>query len=253
MKTSKYLVFPVAIASLISAHAQEIKPDPRTSELPSSLEVLSKVADRYQNLNSYRDEGVSITKYERTALAQPTERHFTTVYSRSGQFRFEFFEVGAISGLSRYVVWKNGNEVKSWWALKPEVKRYDNLDSAISGAIGVSGGTAYTIPSLLVKEAAWMGSTWISMPGSYRIGDGVERDIPCFRVQRLTSTPAMVFPGIETPASKGKVTYWISKGQFLLLRVDSETEFGSFLANQTVQYSPIINSEIQDTAFEFGH
>jgi len=253
LKTVTSLALPCIISLSISAHAQEIKPDPQISESPSSVEVLSKVADRYRDLNSYQDEGVSFTKYDRTVAVHTTERHFTTVYSRSGQFRFEFSEAGSVGGLIRYVVWKKGDQVKSWWTIKPEVQRHDSLDSAISGATGVSGGTAYTIPSILINEAAWKGSTWTSSANTYRISDGVERDIPCFRIQRLTSTQAKEFRGIETPASKGKVTYWVSKDQYLLLRVESETDFGSFLAKQTVHYSPDINSNIQDSAFEFGH
>ena len=93
----------------------------------------------------------------------------------------------------------------------------------------------------------------MSSAGSYRIGDGVERGIACFRIQRLTSTQAKTHGGIETPASKGKETYWVSKDAFLLLRIDSETNFGSFLTTGSVQYFPAINSPIPETAFEFGH
>jgi hypothetical protein len=253
MKISEALLFPFGMSLCISVYAHEIKSDVQISELPSSLEVLSKVADKYRNLTSYQDEGIALTKFERTMAEHTTERHFTTAYSRSGQFRFEFSESGSVGGQTRYVVWKKGEDVKSWWTIEPVVKRHESLGSAISGATGVSGGTAYTIPSILMKEAAWKGSTWISPAKTYRINDGAERDIACFRTQRLTSTEAKVYRGIESPATKGKVTYWVSKDQFLLLRVDRETDFGSFLTKETVQYFPTINSPIQDAAFEFGH
>jgi hypothetical protein len=247
------LLVPLGMALLLSCSAQEILPDEATSESPSSMEVLSKVGEVYRNLTAYRDEGTAVTKFERTVAAHATERHFTTAYLSPGQFRFEFTEARVAQGSSQYVVWKNGEEVKSWWTLRPEVKRHENLDSAIAGATGVSGGTAYTIPSILIKEAAWKGGTWISSAGSYRIDDGVERGVTCFRIQRLTSTQAVKHGGMETPATKGKETYWISKDAFLLLRIDSETDFGSFLARGTVQYFPTINSPLPATALEFGH
>jgi hypothetical protein len=241
------------MALLISCSAQALQPDEPISESPSSAEVLSKVDEVYRNLTTYRDEGVAATKFEQTVAAHMIERHFTTAYLSPGRFRFEFTEPGVIKGLSQYVVWKNGEEVKSWWNLRPEVKLHENLDSAIAGATGVSGGTAYTIPSLLFKEAAWKGITWTSPAHTYRISDGLERDVACFRIQRLTSTQAAKHGGMETPATKGKETYWISKDAFLLLRIDSETDFGSFVAVGTVSYFPTINSPIPVTAFEFGH
>jgi hypothetical protein len=253
MNLSRALVVPFGMAMLASCHAQEIRSDAPISESPSSLEVLSKAAEAYQNLKSYQDEGVAVTKFERTIADLTTECHFTTAFSRSGQFRFEFTELGVAKGLTRYVVWKNGDDVKSWWTIKPKIKRHENLGSAIAGATGVSGGTAYTIPSVLMKEAAWKGGTWTSPVSTYRISDGVERDVACFRIQRLTSTQAEKRGGIETPATTGKVTYWVSKDEFLLLRIDNETDFGSFLTKGTIQYFPTINSPVPDTAFEFGH
>ncbi len=247
------LVLPFGLALLMSCSAQEIQSDEPILESPSSTEVLSKVGEVYRNLTAYRDEGTAVTNYERTVAAHTTERHFTTAYLSPGQFRFEFTEPSVVKGLTQYVVWKNGDEVKSWWTIRPEVKRHENLDSAIAGATGVSGGLAYTIPSVLMKEAAWKESTWMSSAGSYRISDGVERDVACFRIQRLTSTQAVKHGGMETPATKGKETYWISKDAFLLLRIDSETDFGSFLTKGTVQYFPTINSPVPDTAFDFGH
>ena len=253
MNPSRALVVPFGMALLMSCSAQEIHSDEPISESPSSSEVLSKAAEVYRNLKSYRDEGIAVTKFERLIAAHTTERHFTTAYSSPGQFRFQFTEAGVVKGLSQYVVWKQGDEVKSWWTVKPPVVQHASLDSAIAGATGVSGGTAYTIPSVLLNEAAWKGLNWTSLTNGYRISDGVERDIPCFRIQRLTSTRAEKHGGIETPATTGKETYWVSKDAFLLLRIDSETDFGSFLTKGFVQYFPTINSPISETAFEFGH
>ncbi len=253
MNLSRVLVVPIGMTLLMSCRALEGQSDELMTEPPSSLEVLSKAGEVYRNLMTYRDEGVAVTHFERTITPFTMERRFTTAFARSGQFRFEFTESGLVPGLKHYVVWKHGEEVKSWWTIRPEVERHENLGSAIAGATGVSGGTAYTIPSVLMQEAAWKGGTWVSSAGSYRIGDGVERGIACFRIQRLTSTQAKTHGGIETPASKGKETYWVSKDAFLLLRIDSETNFGSFLTTGSVQYFPAINSPIPETAFEFGH
>ncbi|MBC3878422.1 hypothetical protein H8K38_11415 [Undibacterium sp. FT79W] len=246
--------FIIGTAFVISCQAEEINPDKAISTTPSSLEVLGKVAGTYKGMNSYQDKGVSFTEFKSSGTNYTIERHFTTTFSRPDQFRFEFTQPAAGGiGTDSYVVWMKNKEVKSWWTIGSKVEAHESLGHAISGATGVSGGTAYTIPSILLNEAAWKNETWVSTSDSYRIDDGIERGIDCFRVQRLTSTKANVVHGIEIPSSKGKVTYWVSKTDYLLLRIDEETNFGSFSTFSKVQYFPIFNTVIPDEAFNFGH
>ena len=254
MNKHQLKAFLIGTAFLISCQAGEIKPDKEISTSPSSIEVLGKVAETYKGMTSYQDEGISFTEFKRSGADHTMERHFITTFSRPGQFKFEFTQPAASGGgIDRYVVWMNNKEVKSWWTIGSKVEAHESLGNAIAGATGVSGGTAYTIPSILLKEAAWKNETWISPSGSYRIDDGIERGIDCFRVQRLTSSKARVVHDIEMPSSKGKVTYWVSKTDYLLLRVEEETDFGSFSTIAKVQYFPIINTAIPDAAFNFGH
>lgn len=61
---------------------------------------------------------------------------------------------------TRLVVWKDHDQVKSWWTVRPTVQTHRDIGHAIGAATGVSGGSAYTIPSALMKEAAWKGRNW---------------------------------------------------------------------------------------------
>ena len=254
MKKTQIKVFLISMTFLISCNAWEIKPDERITTSPSSLEILAKVADAYKGMTSYQDKGISSTEFKRSGADHTMERHFTTAFSRPGQFRFEFTQPAAGGGgIDSYVVWMKDNEVKSWWTIGSKVNNHESLGNAISGATGVSGGTAYTIPSILLKEAAWKKQTWVSPSDSYRISDGAERGIDCFRIQRLTSATAKVIHDIQMPSSKGKVIYWVSKDNYLLIRVDEETDFGTFSTIGQVQYFPIINTPIPEAAFKFGH
>lgn len=254
MKKTIIKVILINITFLISCSAWGIKPDERISKSPSSLEILAMVADAYKGMTSYQDNGISLTEFNRSGADHTVERHFTTAFSRPGQFRFEFTQAAAGgSGIDSYVVWMKDHEVKSWWTIGSKVNDHESLGNAISGATGVSGGTAYTVPSILLKEAAWKEKTWVSLSDSYRITDGAERGIECFRIQRLTSSSAKVIHDIQMPSSKGKVTYWVSKDDYLLIRVDEETDFGKFSTISQVQYFPIINTPIPEAAFKFGH
>ncbi len=243
----------IGTAALISCHAQSIKPDHRISDSPSSIELLARADEAYKKLDAYQDEGTSITKFEKSSLDQTNELHFTTAYSKAGKFRFEFWEPSRFGGESRMVVWKDGNVVKSWWTVNPVVESHESLGSAISGATGVSSGTAYLVPSVLMKEAAWKSCTWTCSKDTYRIQDGIEGGNSFFRVQHLTSTKAEKIFGVDSPGTKGKVTYWISKDKYMLFRVDEETDFGEFFTRETIKYVPKFNVPIPNKAFEFAH
>lgn len=264
MCKSKFIILYLAVVILVacieqrigsepSVKALEIKPEPSISDSPSSSEIQSKAADVYQHLDSYQDEGVSERSISGRDVSDLRELHFTTAFTRSGNFRFEFWEPDKYRSEIRYVVWKKGSDVKSWWTVNPKMESGQDIGLAISGATGVSGGTAYTIPSVLMKESAWKEGTWTSLPSSYRVKDGVDRGTYCFRIQFLTSTKGDTYKNIKSPATKGMKTYWISKDKFLLMKIDSETNFGTFLSKASIHYSPKINAPIPDAAFEFGH
>ena len=243
-------ILVIAILSSCRRAAQPRKPDAQISDQPSSAELLARVGESYNRLDSYQDEGVSVTTYNN---GRTTELHFTTAFTRQGRFRFEFWEPAISGGEDRMVVWKDGNTVKSWWTVNPVVESRQDLGLAIAGATGVSGGTAYLIPPVLMKEAAWKNRTWTDSNDAYRIKDGEEGGASYYRVQRLTSTGGEKVGGYDIPKTEGKVTYWICKDSFLLARVDQETDFGRFFANQTIRYATKVNVQIEDTAFQFGH
>src|SRR5208283_2152996 len=174
-----------------------------------------------------------------------------TAFVRPGRFRFEFREQGRSGAENQYVIWQDHAEVKAWWSVTPAVRPEMNLAAAVAGATGVSGGTAYTIPSVLVKEAAWKGSTWTDPAGTYRIQDAVEAGRACYRIQRLTSAKAEVLEGHTVPATQGKLTYWLAKDDLTLLRLDDESDFGSFYSAAIAKYTPRINPDLPDSAFVF--
>lgn len=246
-------LFTLALAWAMPSEGQAIQADEAIPSTPRPAEILLRAAERYRDCRSYQDEGLVLTRFERTDHPQETRKAFQTAFARSGRFRFEFSEAGLMGTESRYIVWMHGQEVKSWWTLGKGPESEPDLARAIAGATGVSSGSAYTIPSVLMKEAAWKGGTWTDSSGVYRISDGTLGPDVCFRIQRLTSTPPGTTGELPTPATKGKRTYWIRQADHLLLRIDGETDFGSFFTRETTTYSPILDRPVPEPALSFGH
>ncbi len=247
------VLFTLAFAWAMPGVAQVLQADETIPSTPKAAEILLRAAERYRDCRSYQDEGLVLTRFERTDHPQETRKAFKTAFARPGRFRFEFSEAGLMGTETRYIVWMHGQDVKSWWTLGKGPEPVHDLARAIAGATGVSGSSAYTIPSVLMKEAAWKGGVWTDPAGAYRISDGTLGPDVCFRIQRLISTPAGNNEVLPIPATKGKRTYWIRQADHLLLRIDGETDFGSFFTRVTTTYSPILDRPVPESALSFGH
>jgi len=253
MSICKVLLCSLGFAVSITCRSAEIKADDTLALAPSATEILARAAQVYRDLSSYRDEGSVESVFESVDGGHKGELRFTTAFARSGTFRFEFLDHPMPSMETKYVVWKDGRNVKSWSTLSQDVQLHEDIGYAIAGATGVSANTAYTIPSVLMSDAAWKVRTWTTPEGAYRIADASEGGTACFRIQRLTSVAAQNFGGYQISATKGKATAWVAKDTYLLMRVDDETDFGKFFTRRTTRYKPTINTEIPAAAFEFGH
>lgn len=247
------LAFPVLILLVLPGLAREIRPDPAVAGAPAAAEILKACADKYAHCATYQDQGVVRARYEGKDLDHSDEKPFTTAFVRPDRFRFEFSSRDVVGKEDRYVVWQGGKEVKSWWSLVSRLESHPSLGEGLSGPTGVSGGSAYTVPATLVADAAWKGEAWTAMKDAYRIEDAAQEGSPCYRIQRLTSSPARKVHDHELPATRGKETLWVRRSDHLLVRIDQETDFGTFFVRQTTTYAPRMDAPVAPAALAFGH
>jgi hypothetical protein len=73
-----------------------------------------------------------------------------TAFVRPGQFRFEFQDS---IPLTRYIIWRDGEYVQTWWTImSPQLRKPPSFGLAIAGATGVSGSSACRVPKLLLTS-----------------------------------------------------------------------------------------------------
>src|SRR5204863_4727355 len=124
------------------------------SNPPSPQEIVNKMMAVYANCNSYTDEGqVSILfkeKYgNRTAITP-----FSTAFVRPSEFRFEFKDRRGENEWNNYIISMKGNDIKTFWSIKPDMSTPANLNAALAGAAGVSSRSSTTVPSMLMPDVA---------------------------------------------------------------------------------------------------
>src|SRR5437660_3207129 len=110
-------------------------------------QILAALAEVYAECGSYRDCGQVVTRFVHLDDNPPRTvmQPFSTAFVRPHRFRFEYRDE-----YGRYIVWANGEAVQTWWDVSPGVEQQESLEMALAGATGVSGGSAHTIPALLM-------------------------------------------------------------------------------------------------------
>ncbi len=207
-----------------------------TPQSLSGSEILAQMAQVYATCRSYRDSGVVRIVYFEETGERVEERPFETAFVRPESFRFEFRE-SFMGRTKRYIVSQRASEIRTWWDVHAATETPASLAMGLAGATGVSGGSAHTVPVLLLPGVI-PGRSTKDMTDVRRLDDVECGSSACSRVEG-------VYAGT-------KRTLWIDLKSFLLRRVDFSTEFPKFHTRETTTYEPAINETIPPEALEFN-
>ena len=218
-----------AIAVIVQATAGA--EDPKSAD-PTTQQIIDRMIKAYAECKSYQDSGVVVTQFALPTGNRTDEKPFTTSFVRPDHFRFEFKDKARA-----YIVWSKGKDVKTWWDVQPEVKTPDSLMLAIAGATGVSGGSAFRIPSMLMPSM-FTGAGGKQFGETRRIEDGILEKVPYYC--------------IETNQANRSGILWIDKKTYVLKRIDEKIETTKVRFETTTTYNPVINEKIPDKSMAFN-
>jgi outer membrane lipoprotein-sorting protein len=235
------LVFVVSSFGIAVFSAEDSAPD-LTTDSTTAKHIITQVADVYKTCKSYFDSGVVKTIFFMKDGKHVDEKPFTTAFVRPDRFRFECSSKFPIPGAKpmRYIVWAKGKDVRSWWDVQPGIKKEVSLEMALAAATGVSGGSAHTIPVLLMpKEIGGWSVTELHQLN--RIADSLLDNVECYRIQ-----------GKRKVSDSELITLWISKKTFLIHRIDSTHKFPEFRTETTTTYKPKVDVVIDESKLTFN-
>ena len=231
-------------------------------------QIIAEMATIYATCASYRDTGKVVTRFLLAVNHQPhtSVLPFATAFVRPDRFRFEYrHRYKTMDEWNRYIVWANGSDVKTWWSVCSGVKHPPALGLALAGATGVSGGSAHTIPALLIPDKVG-GLRLTDFAEVTSLADEFVGAIPCFRLS-IRFTPPMVDAAEEEQqraemtrvtgrprerCERGPTTIWIDRATLLIRRIDKDSRFETFRAESTTEYEPAVGATITDDELQFG-
>ena len=171
---------------------------------PSVQEIVKQSQDAYAALTSYSDQGQTVSSIGSNAVAP---HNFSIKLARPDLYRVEWTQdLGfyAQTGL----VWSagGGNFLKMTQASKPTL--YSNMEGALSGATGISGGASGSIPGTFFK-LNWGNKLGATMQTAKRKPDEKIGDVDCY---------------VLTQSKAGRTqTLWIGKQDFLIRQYEQDT------------------------------
>lgn len=199
-------------------------------------QIIKLMREEYAMSKSYSDSGVVKIVFISSDGRRTVKKPFITAFIRPDRFRFEYREKTQINREHRFIVYRKGKNIQTYWDIENDLK-LDSLDKAIGAATGISGGSAITVPAMLLpSEIKWRRAIRFNKPK--RIDDGIFNKVSCFRIQDVIFGNHVIF--------------WIDKETFLLLKIYRENEFGDFQTQETTIYRPMVNGKVTDMMLEFN-
>jgi outer membrane lipoprotein-sorting protein len=216
------------------------KLEPSNTEL-SAQDILENMARAYAECDSYRDEGVVSTIFFERFRRRTVDKPFETLFVRPNLLRFEFLSKSNswFRGMDKYVVWADGTKIRSWWSIKPTVEEFKSIGNSLAGPTGISGGSAATIPAMLIPGMNWK-VPLKRLIDAKLLGEEQVGRASCFVIDATTAQ----FPD-------RRITIWIDEQTFLLLKLFETNEFETFRTEKTTSYRPQLNVDIAKKAFAF--
>jgi hypothetical protein len=228
----------------------------------SPEQILAALAEVYATCTSYRDTGVVNTRFINPAGGgHTTTRPFETAFVRPDRFRFEYrsrhFEE---DNWDRHIVWADDGDVRTWWDVTPGVKVPESLGLALAGATGVSGGSAHTVPALLLPNLVG-GRRPTDSVEVVSLGDAPLGGVACYRLS-VRFAPSPDDPDLEERvlrvtgrpmerAVESPETVWVDRGTFLIRRIEEATQFETFRTEEVTEYEPAVGVTVREEELRF--
>ena len=106
--------------------AGESKQDTLTAK-----KVVERMVKTYASCKTYRDSGIVRTVFIQAGRDRTEEKPFSTAFVRPDRFRFEYKEKKRDKKEYRYIIWRKGKDVQTWWDVTPGIKKPQSLRLAL--------------------------------------------------------------------------------------------------------------------------
>lgn len=183
---------------------------PAAAADPSAKEILDKVVAKYQSLQTYKSEGTIDTDLQTGGMKMKQTTTFSILMKKPNQYVISWTQKGGPIVQSGDV-WNDGSGAFLHMGALKSYGKMTSDDMALAAATGISGGAAFTVPSLFLPVFKDQGAKFSRLTNpKIEKTETVEGD-DCYVISSASSI------------SKEE-TYWISKQSHLIRRYKRSLE-----------------------------
>jgi outer membrane lipoprotein-sorting protein len=204
----------------------------------TAQQIIDQMSAKYASCKSYIDKGEVNTLFIQENGNRTVIKPFTTAFVRPSNFRFEYKDRRGENEWDSYIIWKEKDSVKSWWTIKPKVETPQGLSFALGTAAGVSSRSSLNIPALLMSDVG-INNRFKQLSELKLIGE-----------EKVDGSTAYKLEGVDL--RKNKVTFWIDKKKFLILKIFEKQKFDKFETETTTTFKPQIDVKIAEDKLAFN-
>ena len=121
---------------------------PVLGEEPAADDVLKKVAEKYRTMETYKAEGTIHMDADAAGRKLQLETSFTMLLKKPNLYLISWTQTGIVRQSG--TVWSDGTQPYLYMGATNAYAKMDSDEMALAGATGISGGAAFTIPSMFL-------------------------------------------------------------------------------------------------------
>lgn len=215
------LLFAVLMIPAGSCFAENVNP----------AKVFEEVVSAYKSLQTYKAEGVISADINTGDMNMTIETSFSILLKKPNLYLISWTQKNIpMAGMTQSgTVWNDGNQPQLYMGISNEYVKMVSDEMALASATGISGGAAYTIPSLFLGPFKGQSNQF-----------SILKDPSLEKTEKIGDEECYVISG-ASPASK-KETFWISASRHLILKYSRSFES----SGQTVAEPELTDEQIEE-------
>ncbi len=202
-------LFAFAILMMLGVHGCKDDSTPAEDSAPAEdmtpAAVLEKVEAAYESLDTYKAQGTITSSVDTGQMKVEMKTSFSIILKKPNLYLISWTqENAAMPQMSQSgAVWSDGDQPYLYMGQAKAYSKMGTDEIALGGATGISGGAAFTIPSLFLSVFKEQPS-----PFSRLIDPQIERE------EKFGAEDCYVISGPSSISKKE--TFWVSKTSYLI-------------------------------------
>ena len=197
MARAQLLSFAVIMMLNVPAFAEDTDPNA----------ILEKVISTFKSMETYKAEGTITSDIDINGRKMSIETSFSMMLKKPNLYLISWTQKNMpMPGMVQSgAVWSDGDQPYLYMGVMNAYSKMTSDELALAGATGISGGAAFTIPSLFL-------SVFKQQPAPFSRLKALKIEKP----EKVAKEDCYVISGASTISKKE--TLWISKSKYLIMK-----------------------------------